>query len=106
MVGKALSPEQIANLLANANKPKTPRQRKAKDIRDYDTWFDLVQVIDSQCEIEDHEDRVNQFDFEDQELYDKAMNRKRVVSNVNGKLMCRYCFLTGANPLTQAGDTP
>ena len=95
-MGKSLSPEQIANLLTQASKPRTPGVRKKKDTRDYDTWFDLEHIIDSACEIEDHEERVNGFDFEDLELYEKALNRKRIVATVNGKLMCRYCFLSGA----------
>lgn len=96
-MAKALSTEEITQLLANANKPRTPRTRIKRDTRDYDTWFDLDQIIDSQCEVEDHESRVNGFDFEDLELYEKALNRKRVVAKVNDVLMCRYCFISGAH---------
>lgn len=95
-MAKALSADQIASLLANASKPRTPGVRKKKDTRDYDSWFDLEHIIDSSCEIETHEDNVNKFEFEDLELYEKALNPKRIVAIVNGKVMCRYCFLAGA----------
>ena len=100
-MGKTLSADQINALLANASKPRTPGVRKKKDTRDYDSWFDLNHIIDSQCEIEDHEVNVNKFDFEDLELYEKALNRKRMVAIVNGKIMCRYCFLSGAEHVVQ-----
>ena len=67
-----------------------------KDTRDYDSWFDLDHIIDSQCEIEDHEVNVNKFDFEDLELYEKALIEDNDAI-VNGKIMCRYCFLSGAD---------
>ncbi len=100
-MAKSLSPDQIALLLASANKPRTPRERKRKDVRDYDAWFDLEHISTSACEVQDHEDRVNGFDFEDLELYEKALNRKRMVAEVNGKFMCRYCYLSGAEKLVQ-----
>lgn len=100
-MGKALTPDQIANLLTQASKPRTPRERKKKDTRDYDTWFDLDHILDKGCEVENHEERVNGFDFEDLELYEKALNRRRIVALVNGKLMCRYCFLSGAEHILQ-----
>ena len=100
-MSKALSPEQITQLLTQASKPRTPRERKKRDTRDYDTWFDLDHCSTAACEIVDHEERVNSFDFEDMELYEKALNRKRMVATVNGKMMCRYCFLSGAELVVQ-----
>lgn len=100
-MGKTLSSDQITQLLALANKPRTPRERKKKDVRDYDTWFDLEHVSTESCQIDDHENRVNGFDFEDLELYEKALNRKRMVAEINGKFMCRYCYLSGAEKLVQ-----
>lgn len=102
----SLDPDTIARLLAGADKPKRTTTRRKKDIRDHDTWFDLEHDISSRCEITEHEVNVGNFTFLTTEDYEVALNRTRVVALVNGSLMCRYCFLSGAIPLDTGAGMP
>jgi hypothetical protein len=92
----AIDPAMIAKLLAGERK-RTPRTKTLE--RNYDTWFDpkrVDHIIDSECAVPDHEDRVHLFDFHTNEDYQKAISRRHVVAEIKGIRMCRYCFISGA----------
>lgn len=73
----------LADLLKQPE--RVSRTRKPKDTRDQDTWFKLEHILDSECSNE------NCISVE----LNQPKGRKRVVSEVNGHRMCRFCFLYG-----------
>jgi hypothetical protein len=90
-LSKALDPTQIANLLkaddANQQARRASRIKSGKfptEPRNYETWFALPTHFRECTNPECKDPRDNKLG-------------KAMVAEVNGKEICRYCFLEGAN---------
>lgn len=62
---------------------RTARSRKAKDTRDYDTWFTLDHIVMGTCS----NPKCISVELE------RPQGRNRVTASVNSYEMCRFCFL-------------
>jgi hypothetical protein len=84
-----VDPKDIATIVAKGNTP--PKRQKSAatvdtSVRDHATWFKLRQTF-GDCSNEDCIDpRI---------IKNGGDKNAAMVSNVNGKDTCRYCFLEG-----------
>lgn len=81
----SLTPEQIQALLSI---PQTRTSRVKTVNRDYQGWFKSIQKLydSSTGEL---------LDCENPDCVDPREGKSIVVVEIEGKLMCRYCFLDG-----------
>ena len=99
----ALTPEQIKDLLAKANTPRT-RAKKSEvqaaflltiESRDHITWFKLPnRLIDAEGQLTQC-DNPDCIDPRPVRTDDGKIVGSQPVATVAGKNICRYCFMEG-----------
>jgi hypothetical protein len=96
----SLTPDQIKALLAIPSK-RGGRGKGGKTIdtsvRDYETWFKLAHKIMDAEEVDGTDNECS-----NPICLDPREGRSRVLAEVNGLVMCRYCFLDGFGSVNTA----